>query len=49
MDQIGVRPYPKKIKSVQEFPKPKPKIKKNIKQFLGISGNFSKIASSLTH
>ena len=53
IDKNGVRPDPKKIKSVQEFPRPKNE--KNIKQFLGLAGyyrrfieNFSKIASPLT-
>ena len=53
IDKNGVRPDLKKIKSVQEFSRPKNE--KNIKQFLGFAGyyrrfieNFSKIASPLT-
>lgn len=49
----GVRPDPKKIEAVQEFPQPRNP--KAIKQFLGLAGyyrrfipNFSKIARPLT-
>ena len=52
-DNNGVKPDPKKIKSVQEFPRPKNE--KNIKQFLGLAGyyrrfikSFSKISNPLT-
>ena len=49
----GVRPYPKKVSSVRNFPKPqKPK---DIKAFLGLAGyyrkfipNFSELAKPLT-
>ena len=53
IEKNGAGPDPKKIKSVQEFPRSKNE--KNIKQFLGLAGyyrrfieNFSKIASPLT-
>ena len=52
IDQNGVRPDPKKIIAVKNFPVPK--TQKNVKQFLGFAGyyrrfinGFSKIASPL--
>ncbi|XP_071629552.1 uncharacterized protein [Temnothorax longispinosus] len=52
--ESGVRPDPKKIEAVQNFPIPKSA--KNIKQFLGLAGyyrrfiqGFSKIAKPLTN
>lgn len=49
----GVRPDPKKVSAVENFPTPK--TRKNIKQFLGLAGyyrrfieNFSKIAKPLS-
>lgn len=51
--QIAIKPDPKKIEAVSNFPGPKKA--KNIKQFLGLAGyyrrsipNFSKIAKPLT-
>jgi len=53
ISETGVKPDPKKILAVQEFPRPKNA--KNIKQFLGLAGyyrkfipDFSKIAKPLT-
>ncbi|XP_011871373.1 PREDICTED: uncharacterized protein LOC105563955, partial [Vollenhovia emeryi] len=50
----GVKPDPKKLEAVQQFPRPK--TPKNIKQFLGLAGyyrrfipNFSKLAKPLTN
>ena len=52
IDKNGVRPDPKKIIAVKEFPVPK--TQKNVKQFLGLAGyyrrfikEFSKIANPL--
>jgi hypothetical protein len=53
ISENGVKPDPKKIEAVSNFPRPrKPK---NIKQFLGLAGyyrrfipNFSKVAKPLT-
>ena len=52
IDKNGVRPDPKKIIAVKNFPVPK--TQKNVKQFLGVAGyyrrfidGFSKIASPL--
>ena len=52
IDKNGVRPDPKKIIAVKEFPVPK--TQKNVKQFLGLAGyyrsfieGFSKIANPL--
>jgi len=49
----GVKPDPKKLEAVRQFPGPK--TPKNIKQFLGLVGyytrftpNFSTLAKSLT-
>jgi len=51
----GVRPDPKKLEAVKQFPR-RPKTPKNIKQFLGLAGyyrrfipNFSKLAKPLTN
>lgn len=53
ISEDGVKPDPKKIRSVQDFPRPRNT--KNIKQFLGLAGyyrrfipNFSKTARPLT-
>jgi len=50
----GVKPDPKKLKAIRQFPRPK--IPKNIKQFLGLAiyyrrfiPNFSKLIKSLTN
>jgi len=50
----GVKPDPKKLEAVKQFPRPKSP--KNIKQFLGLAGyyrrfipNFSKLAKPLTN
>ncbi|XP_032689886.1 uncharacterized protein LOC116853116 [Odontomachus brunneus] len=52
--KTGVKPDPKKIEAVKNFPRPANS--KNVKQFLGLSGyyrrfipNFSKIAKPLTN
>ncbi|XP_076398229.1 uncharacterized protein LOC143266642 [Megachile rotundata] len=53
IDKNGLRPDPRKIKAVQEFPVPK--TVKNIRQFLGLCGyyrrfikDFSNIAKPLS-
>ena len=52
--QDGVKPDPRKIEAVQKFPRPK--TRKNIKQFFGLIGyyrrfipGFAKLAKPLTH
>ncbi|XP_051156206.1 uncharacterized protein LOC127278513 [Leptopilina boulardi] len=54
ISENGVKPDPKKVDAVQNFPRPK--TQKNIKQFLGLAGyyrrfipNFAKIAKPMTN
>jgi hypothetical protein len=45
VDEYGVRPLPKKIKAVMDFPTPQSQV--NIQQFLGLAGYYRKFIPNL--